>query len=168
MPFFYMQLLSSEKKVGDTPPPSVSPNSTEKLKESFFRSSNLFLTAAATIIIIFAIGITAAVQGPSGEPFSQVITVGPVWNTNTWLCTSDAEFMVHAILIGYADDSGLTIFQSGAGTQPDFIFTPREMQSFSLGGIADSTIRITNVGGTVSGFITLQTANGATANCEQV
>ena len=77
------------------------------------------------------------------------------------------EFMIHGLLIGYNDPSALTIFVSGSGSQPDFRFEPRELQSFSIGGIAGSSIRITSGGG-VSGFITLQTMSDAIATCEPV
>ena len=104
----------------------------------------------------------------SSESFSQVFTVGPVWRSDTWLCTSDAEFIVHAVLIGYERPSAIEIFVSGSGSQPDFIFPPNEMQSFSIGSSADSSIRITRSGGVVTGFLTLQTMSDATASCEQI
>ena len=40
---------------------------------------NILLVSVSTAIIIFAIVITATVQGPPEKAFSQVITVGPVW-----------------------------------------------------------------------------------------
>jgi len=98
--------------------------------------------------------------------FSQVITVGPVWNSVSWTCTSDAEYIVHATLIAYDENNVLSISISTQGTQPDFRFTPLEMQSFTLGGPADSTITIAR-SGNISGFITLQTTSGATASCTE-
>ena len=138
---------------------------------SFFSNparSNVIIVSAATIVIIFALVITASVQGTTEKPFSQIITVGPVWNTNNWLCTSTSPFMIHGILIAYNNPARLEIFVSGAGEQPDFIFKPNEMHSFSLGGVADSSIRVTRLTGTITGFITLQTASDATASCEQI
>jgi len=138
---------------------------------SYLSRSDVFLVVSSTSIIILAfvitIVITTAVQGEPEKSFSKVLTVGPVWRTNTWLCSSTEEFMVHGLLIGYNDPSKLTIFVSGSGSQPDFRFQPRELQSFSIGGTADSTIRISSGGG-VSGFITLQTISDATATCEPV
>ena len=133
--------------------------------------ADVFLVGSATAIIIFSIVITAAVQGAQDtteNSFSQVITVGPVWKNDSWICTSDAEFMIHAVLVAYEQNSRLEIFVSGQGLQPDFAIQPREMKSFSIGGEADSSIRITGYEGRVTGFITLQTESGATASCENV
>ena len=81
---------------------------------SLLARADVFLVGSATAIIIFAIVITAAVQGtPENSSSFQVITVGPVWNTDTWICTSDAEFMVHAVLVAYEVNSELEIFVSG-------------------------------------------------------
>ena len=130
--------------------------------------ADVFLVGSATAIIIFAIVITAAVQGTSEKPFSQIITVGPVWQTDSWICTSDAEFMIHGILASYEEGSRLEIYLSGAGLQPDFEMNPLEMKTFSIGGPADTSIRISKYVGEISGFITLQTESGATASCESV
>jgi len=138
---------------------------------SFFSNlgrSDILLVGASTIIIIFAIVITASVQGPSEKTFSQIITVGPVWNTINWLCTSTGPFLVHGVLISYTENARLEIFASGAGEQPDFILQPNEMHSFTIGDIADSSIRISRLAGTITGFITLQTTSDATASCEQI
>jgi len=96
-----------------------------------------------------------------------VITVGPVWNSDSWACTSDADYTVHATLIAYEENNRLVIFLSTQGTQPDFQLTPFELQSFTVGGQADSIITITK-SGEVSGFITLLTTSGATASCTEV
>ena len=129
--------------------------------------SDVFLISSATAIIILAFVITTAVQGEPEKSFSQILTVGPVWRSDTWLCTSTEEFMIYGLLLGYNDPSALTIFVSGSGSQPDFRFEPRELQSFSIGGVAGSTIRISSGGG-ISGFITLQTMSDATAACAPV
>ena len=127
----------------------------------------VLLVSAATIIIIFTIVITASVHSSTMATYSQVITVGPVWNTNSWSCTSDADYTVHATLIAYEEDNRLIIFQSNRGTQPDFQLTPLELQSFTVGGQADSRITISKTG-IISGFITLQTTSGATASCTEI
>ncbi len=128
--------------------------------------ANIFLVSTATAIIIFTIVITAAVQGPTEKAFSQVITVGPVWTDNVWSCTSNADYMVHGVLISYGNaTSVLKISISGKGSQPDLRFTPLEMQTFSLGGPADSTMSIVVARGTITGFLTLQTISDATASC---
>ncbi len=133
---------------------------------SFFSKPGVLYVSAATIISIFTIVITASVQSSTMETFSQVITVGPVWNTNSWTCTSDADYILYATLITYDEDNMLTIFQNTRGTQPDFRLTPLEIQSFTVGGQADSTITITR-SGEISGYITLQTTSGATASCTE-
>jgi len=133
---------------------------------AYLSRSDVTLVGAATIIIIFSIIITAAVQGTPAQPMSQIITVGPLWSTNSWLCTSTDEFMVHGVLIGYSDFAGLEIHISGLGVQPDFIFERREMKTFSIGGPEDSSIRITRNNGVITGFLTLQTASDATASCQ--
>jgi len=128
--------------------------------------ANTFLVSVSTAIIIFAIVISATVQGPSEKAFSQVITVGPLWTTTTWSCTSDADYMVHGVLTSYGNTTSVLIISiSEKGTQPDLQFTPLEMQSFSLGGPADSTMNIDIARGTITGFLTLQTTSDATASC---
>ncbi len=129
--------------------------------------SDVTVVGGATVIIVLAIVITAAVQGSNDNSMSQIITVGPVWNADTWSCTSTTNFIVHGTLISYDDPAGLTIAISGKGTQPDFDFYPFEMHSFTLGGNADSVVNISKTGN-ISGFITLQTSTGATASCTQI
>ena len=66
--------------------------------------SNMFPIAAAVVIIVIAIGIAAAVQGTTDRPMSQIVTVGPVWPTDAWKCTSDSDFVVHAAIRGLGPD----------------------------------------------------------------
>lgn len=134
---------------------------------SFFNKPSVLFVSAATIIIIFTIVITASIQSSTMSTFSQVITVGPVWNSDSWSCTSDAEYIVHATLIAYDEDNMLTIFLNTQGRQPDFRLTPLEIQSFTVGGPADSFITITR-SGSISGYITLQTTSGAMASCTEI
>jgi len=134
----------------------------------YLSRSDVTLVGAATIIIIFSVVITATVQGLTEDSFSQIITNGPVWHTDSWICTSTAEFLVHGALISYADPGQLQIFVSGKGTQPDFLFPSREMISFSLGGGAVSSKQITRSTGVITGFLTLQTTSDATASCEEM
>ena len=138
---------------------------------NFFMNQNIFLVSASTIVIIFAIVITATVQNstvqvPTAEgAFSQIITVGPVWPTNGWICTSNADYIVDAVLISYGDTpSYLEILISGLGGQPDFELTPLKMETFSVGGPAGSTMTIFSMG-EISGYITLQTMLNANASC---
>jgi len=138
---------------------------------NFLMNSNIFLVSASTIVIIFAIVITATVQsstvqGTTAEKaFSQIITVGPVWPTGLWICTSDADYIVNAVLVSYGDTpSYLEITISGLGGQPDLEFTPSKMETFSVGGPAGSIMTISSIG-EISGYITLQTLSDANAKC---
>jgi len=126
---------------------------------------DVFLVAGATVIILFAIAISATLQGPDTEPFSKVITVGPVWDSDTWTCVSDSDFMVHGALRGLGN-AQLTISIQDAGTQSLYIINTGEMETFSVGNTAGKNVIITRTG-TVTGFITLQTAGDATARCTQ-
>jgi len=130
---------------------------------SALNRSDVILVAGATVIIVFTILITAALQSPPA--FSQIITVGPVWNADSWVCTSDANFVVDAALRGFGD-SQLAITVSDGVKQSLYSLVSGQMQTFSVGGTADVNIVITRTG-TVTGFITLETAPGATASCTQ-
>ena len=122
------------------------------------------LVGAATVIIVFAIVITAAVQGPQEKAFSQIITVGPVWPTDAWVCTSDANYVVHGALRGIGDRPMIQIAVSVAGTQSFYTLEIGRMEPFTVGGPAGTTTSITRTG-TVTGFLTLQTTSDATASC---
>ncbi len=127
--------------------------------------ADVTVVGAATIIILMAIAISAVVHGPTEKPFSQVITVGPVWTTTSWVCTSSSEFVVHGALIAYGDSpSILSIAITGRGNQPDFQLTPLKMESFSVGGPAGGDIIIAS-SGTITGYLTLQTTSDAEASC---
>jgi hypothetical protein len=130
---------------------------------SSINRSSLFLVTAAVIIIIFAIVITAEVQGPRQKAFSQIITVGPVWPTSTWSCTSDADFMVYGAIRGI-HSSLYEVSISGLGTQSLYVLDDGKMGSFSIGSPAGHTMNIKETG-EVTGFITLQTMSGAKASC---
>lgn len=128
-----------------------------------FKPSPLFLTIVTIVIIIFAIAIITVIQGPPEKGFSQIITVGPVWTTNSWSCTSDADFIVHGVLRGL-EGAQLQISISGLGSQSLYTFEEGKIESFSIGSPAGNIMSITRTG-TVSGWITLQTTSGATASC---
>jgi len=126
---------------------------------------NVFLIVSATVIILFAIAISATLQGPDVEPFSKVITVGPVWDSDSWTCVSNSDFMVYGTLRGLGN-AQLTISVQDVGTQSLYMFNLGEMETFSVGSTAGKNVIITRTG-TVTGFITLQTAADATARCTQ-
>jgi len=127
-------------------------------------NSSIFPIAAAVVIIVIAIAVTAAVQGSPEKSFSQVITVGPVWPTDIWTCTSDANFLIHGTLRGIGDIPQIRISVEGSGTQSFFTLNVGELESFSVGNTAEKSIIIERTG-TVTGFITLQTTSDAIASC---
>jgi len=131
--------------------------------------TNLFPIAAAVVIIVIAIGIAAAVQGTTDRPMSQIVTVGPVWPTDAWPCTSDSDFVVHAMIRGIGTDPlpQIKILVQSQGTQSFYNMDNSESVSFTVGNIADKSITITRTG-TVTGFLTLQTTSDAIASCTAV
>jgi len=137
------------------------------MSSSFAGNPSVFPTAVTVVIIVIAIAITAAVQGSSEKAFSQIITVGPVWTTNAWQCTSDANFMVYGALRGIDIAPQIQISVASTGTQSFYNLNFAELESFSIGGPADDIITITRTG-TVTGFITLQTMSDANASCIEI
>ena len=112
-------------------------------------------------VILIAIGVSSASE--EEKSFSQILTVGPVWATDAWLCASDADFMVYGTLRGLGD-SLLTINISEIGTQSLYALEDEQLESFSIGAPGGQQIIITKTG-TATGFLTLQTMSGAEANC---
>jgi len=112
-------------------------------------------------VILIAIGASSVVE--QEKSFSQILSVGPVWDTDSWLCSSDENFIVHGALRGLAG-SLLKIDISETGAQSLYALEEGQMESFSVGAPGGHQIIITKTG-TVSGFITIQTISGAEANC---
>lgn len=129
--------------------------------------SNVFPIAAAVVIIVLAIAISAAVQGSPEKAMSQIITVGPIWSTDTWSCTSNADFMVHAMVRGIGELPLIAVALEGHGTQSFYSMDNSQSVAFSVGNQADKVITITRTG-TVTGFLTLQTTSDATASCTAI
>ncbi len=127
-------------------------------------NSNSFLIIGIVLIILLAI-IIPVILLTNTEPFSQVITVGPVWDSNSWSCISDSDFIIHGTLRGL-ENAQLEIFIENVGGQSLYTINPGEMETFSLGSTAGNEIIITRTG-TITGFITLQTSADATASCTQ-
>ena len=130
-----------------------------------FKPSSLFLTIVTIVIIIFAIVITSLLQDKSANVFSQTITVGPVWTGDVWSCTSDKDFVVHGILRGL-EGAQLTISISDLGTQSLYSLDAGKMETFTIGSPGGHTMSITRTG-TLTGWLTLQTAPNAKASCTQ-
>ncbi len=127
--------------------------------------SSAFLIIGVAAILLVAIVIPLSFLAPNTEPFSKVITVGPIWEGDSWTCVSDSDFMVHGTLRGIGN-AQLEIFIENVGSQSLYTFNPGEMETFSVGSTAGNEIIITRTG-IVTGFITLQTSADATASCTQ-
>ena len=112
---------------------------------------------------VFAIAITAQLQGRGDKPFSQVQTFGPVWDGTKWTCTSDQGYIVYGTIRGL-QNSMVEINIEGFGDQSLYSLDVGKMQSFTVGSPAGHTMTITRTG-TVSGWFTLQTEAGAKASC---
>jgi hypothetical protein len=127
--------------------------------------STLLLGIAGIAAIIFAVVIVAMVQNSYPQSsFSKIISVGPVWDTDAWQCTSSSNFLVHGVLRGFAD-AQFAIDVSNIGSQSLYTYSYYgQTESFTVGAEANQSITITRTG-TVSGFLTLQTNTDATANC---
>ena len=127
--------------------------------------SNIIPIAAAVVIIVFAIAITSAVQDSPGKSMSQIITVGPVWKSDGWVCTSDGDFIVHATLRGTGEKPQIQIKVQGKGSQSYYnLATGGEVEPFTVGSVADKKVTIIKTG-SVTGFLTLQTTSNAQASC---
>ena len=135
------------------------------MSEKDLSRGNIALVGAAVIIILTAIGVTTVLDEQSEESFSKVISVGPVWNEDSWICTSDKDFMIYATLRGLGN-SQIAINISDVGTQSLYSLEPEQMETFSVGAEGDHQIIITRTG-TVTGFLVMQTASDATASCTQ-
>ena len=127
--------------------------------------SNAFIIIGIIVIILLAILIPATFLTLNDESFSKVITVGPIWESDSWTCVSDSDFMVYGTLRGL-ENSQLEIFIENVGTQSLYSLNPGEMETFSVGNTAGNEVIITGTG-TITGFITLQTSADATASCTQ-
>ncbi len=114
-------------------------------------------------IVVILIAIGAFSVSEEEKSFSQILSVGPVWTTDSWLCTSDADFMVYGTLRGLAG-SLLEISIPKIGTQSLYALEEGQLESFSVGAPGGHSVVITK-SGTVTGFITIQTISGAEANC---
>lgn len=126
-------------------------------------NSPVIVTGIGVVIILIAIAIsTTTYQPPKTEAF-QIISIGPVWSTNSWACTSDSDFIVDGTLRGLAG-SLLEVNISNAGAQSLFELEEGKLETFTVGVEGGNSITITRTG-LVTGFITLQTSPSAQASC---
>ena len=119
--------------------------------------------AGSTAIIIAAIAISGVIQGESQKSFSQVITVGPVWPDQGWQCTSDHDFVVHAAIRGIGG-AELSIRVSDLGTQSLYSMENSRLTPFSIGANGGDSVTLLK-DGTISGWLTMETAAEAKAKC---
>lgn len=122
-------------------------------------------TVIAVGIAIIIVLVITSYSKPVQDQSSQIITVGPLWNTNTWSCQSSSDYVVYGTLHGL-DNSQLAISISGLGKQSAYSLIPGHLESFTVGSSAGHQMNITKTG-IITGWITLQTAHGAKANCTQ-
>jgi hypothetical protein len=122
-------------------------------------------TVIAVGIVIITILVITSYSKPIQDQSFQIITVGPLWNTDTWSCQSSSDYIVYGLLHGL-DNSQLAISISGLGKQSIYSLIPGHLESFTVGSPAGHQMNITKTG-MITGWITLQTAHGAKANCTQ-
>ncbi|MGB6464524.1 MAG: hypothetical protein WA799_04975 [Nitrosotalea sp.] len=125
--------------------------------------SSILLVAIAVAVVIFAIAITAELQGHPSKTFSKIITVGPIWPTSSWVCTSDSNYLIYGAIRGI-HGATYTISESALGSQSLYVTDPGKMETFTVGSPGNQIITITATG-TITGYITLQTTEGAVASC---
>ena len=131
------------------------------------KTSPLFLTIASVVIIVFAVVITAMVENQTRKEESssrKIITVGPVWDTDNWVCTSDKDFVVHGVLRGL-EGAQLSITISDLGTQGLLLLDPEKMETFTVGSPGGHTMTISSSEAIVTGWLTLETSSDAKAIC---
>ncbi|QLH09284.1 hypothetical protein [Candidatus Nitrosotenuis sp. DW1] len=124
----------------------------------------VILTAVTIVIIVSAVAILLSMQKDE-ETFSKIITVGPIWTSDTWSCTSNKDFLVYGVLRGL-EGTQISISIPDLGTQSLYTLDNGKMQTFTIGGQSEQTAIITRTG-LVTGWLTLQTMSDANASCVQ-
>lgn len=126
-------------------------------------SSPALVMGIGVAIILVAIGVSTTLQSQPKSDSLQVISVGPIWNTNSWTCTSDSDFVVNGALRGLTG-SLLEINISNVGAQSLFSLDEGKLETFTVGAEGGNYITITR-SGIITGFITMQTSSDAIASC---
>lgn len=127
-------------------------------------SFQIFLAAITIAILVSALAILFSIEG-NGQTFSKIITVGPIWESDTWSCTSDQDFLVYGALRGL-ENTQISISIPDLGTQSLYSLDNGKMESFTVGAQSDQTLIITRTG-LVTGWLTLHTMTDANATCTQ-
>ena len=127
-------------------------------------NTQTILTVITIVIIVSAVAILLSMQKNEGT-FSKIITVGPIWTSDAWSCTSNKDFLVYGALRGF-ENTQISISIPDLGTQSLYALNDGKMQTFTIGGQADQTVIITRTG-VVTGWLTLQTTSDANAACMQ-
>lgn len=128
-------------------------------------SFQIFLSAITIAILISALAILFSIE-ESGQTFSKIITVGPIWESDVWACTSDQDFLVYGALRGL-ENAQISISIPDLGTQSLYTLDDGKMQTFTVGAKSEQTMIIARTG-VVTGWLTLQTMSDANATCTQV
>jgi ABC-type antimicrobial peptide transport system permease subunit len=128
-------------------------------------STQTILTVITIVIIVSAVAILLSMQKNEGT-FSKIITVGPIWTSDVWSCTSNKDFLVYGALRGL-ENTQISISIPDLGTQSLYALDNGKMQTFTIGVQADQTAIITRTG-LVTGWLTLQTMSNANATCTQI
>ncbi len=124
----------------------------------------VILTAVTIVIIVSAVAMLLSMQNDEGT-FSKIITVGPIWTSDVWSCTSNKDFLVYGALRGL-EGTQISIAIPDLGAQSLYALDNGKMQTFTIGGQSDQTVIITRTG-LVTGWLTLQTMSDADASCVQ-
>lgn len=128
-------------------------------------NNQVILTAITIVVIVSAVAILLLMQENEGT-FSKIITVGPIWTSDVWSCTSNKDFLVYGALRGL-ENTQISISIPDLGTQSLYALEDGEMETFTVGGKSDQTMMITRTG-LVTGWLTLQTLSNADAACVQM
>jgi uncharacterized membrane protein len=125
----------------------------------------IILTIITIVIVVSAVAVLLSMQ-ENEKTFSKIITVGPIWISNAWSCTSNEDYLVYGVLRGLGD-AQISVSNSDLGTQSLYILGNGNLEQFTIGGQAGQATTITRTG-VVTGWLTLQTMSNANATCTQL
>ena len=126
-------------------------------------NSPILVMVIGVAIILTAIAASTMMSRPDSL---QVISVGPVWDTNSWVCTSDSDFVIHGTLRGLTG-SLVEINITNVGKQSLFALEEGRLETFTVGSDGGNSVTITRTG-ILTGFITMETSSNAQASCAPI